>query len=116
MPAPFALPGLYKHRTPLRRPRCSKRTSRLETGPNVVHAVHLGGVGENTKLLVHEYGALLPGIPKSERHLHELVGHVVAFVVLQVFGEAKILRLGIIERGDDVPRGPTLGEMVDAGK
>ena len=46
-------------------------------------------------------------------HLNELVGAVVARVVLDGLVEAHVLRLDVVHRGDDVPGGTAAGHQVE---
>src|SRR3546814_9692124 len=70
-------------RVALRRARHGERAAGLEEAALVVEAVHLVGMGEQAAFLVLNDGAVLPGVPVPEHDLHELVGHVVAQVVLR---------------------------------
>ncbi len=54
-------------------------------------------------LLVHHHGVGFPGVPQLAHAVDELVGHVVAQVVLDLLVEAVILRRRIAGGGDDVP-------------
>ena len=65
----------------------------------------LSGCGEEAARLVLDDGVVLPGVPVAEHDLHELVGAVVAQIVLDHLVAAHVLRLAVVERGDHVPGG-----------
>ena len=50
--------------------------------------------------------AVLPGIPMAQHDFHELFGAVITQIVGENFALAEIGRLGIVERGDDIPGDP----------
>ena len=54
--------------------------------------------------LVEQDGVVVPTVPVAEHGFHELVRAVVAEVVFQVLRTAEISGLGVVERGDYVPR------------
>src|SRR5262249_49149995 len=55
----------------------------------------------------------LPRVPVPEDDLHELVRAVVARVVVGVARVAEVGRLGVVERGHDVPRGAAAHHVVE---
>src|SRR5262249_51848636 len=111
--AATALAGLDDDRMPLRGARYREWTARAEVTAIVVEAVNLLGDCEQTRRLVLDDGALFPGIPVTEHDLHELVGAVVAQVVLDHLIAAHVLRFPVVERGDDVPRSTSLGHEIE---
>ena len=52
--------------------------------PLVIEPLDLGWIGEPAALLVDDQRAVFPGIPVAEHHFHELVGAVVAQVMLEM--------------------------------
>ena len=108
--------GLQDHRTALRRARHGQRAAHGEVLALVVDLVHLGRVGELAGLPVHDQRAVLPGVPQRRDGLQELLGPVVALVVVQMGLDAEVLRLRVVHRGDDVPRGPPAGQVVERGE
>ena len=82
----------------------------------MINPVDLGRVGEPARLLVQQHRSIFPGVPQLGCGLHELVGHVIAVVVLQVLRRAEILGLGVVEGGHNVPGNPALGEVVQRGE
>jgi hypothetical protein len=73
-------------------------------GALVVEPMDLRGVGEHARRAVEDDGVVLPRVPVAEHRLHEIVGLVVAAVVLEVRVVAEVRRLGIVERRHHVPR------------
>ena len=87
----------------LRRARHGEGSARAEPLALVIEAVDLRGIGEAVVLLVDDQRVVVPGAPVPDHHLHELVGAVVAQVVLEVLVAAEVERLGVVERGHHVP-------------
>ncbi|MPM80267.1 hypothetical protein SDC9_127314 [bioreactor metagenome] len=113
--AATALAGLQNHRIALLRARHRQWPARLEVGADVVQAAHLVGVGIDLGHLVVDDGVVRPGVPVAHDHFHELVGAVIAQIVLQMFFVAEVRGLGIIHRRDHIPRHAALGHQVQRG-
>ncbi len=79
----------------------------------MVEPAHLRRIGEVSPGAVDQERAGVPTRPMAEHHLHELVGAVVAQVVLGVVFQAEIRRLGIVQRGDDVPGRASAGQVIE---
>jgi hypothetical protein len=78
--------------------------------------VHLLRASEQTARLVLDDRVVLPAVPLPEHHLHELVGPIVAQVVLDHLLVAHVLSLAIVERGDDVPGRAAPSHQVERGE
>jgi len=102
--AAAALAGLHDDGMPLGRARHRERTARVEPFSLVVQAVDLRRICEYAPLLVEDDRIVLPGLPVAGDDLHELVGAIIARVVLEVLLLAEVRRLRVVQRGDDVPR------------
>ena len=100
----------------LRRARHRERPARLEIAAAVVDPAHLLGVREQSRFLVDDQGVVLPRVPVTQDHLEELVGAIIALIVLRHGVAAHVAGLGIIEGGDDVPGGATAGQRIESGK
>ena len=111
--AAAALARLQQHRMALRRARHGERALRLEVLAAVVEPVDLVGIGEAAALLVDDQRIVFPAVPQAGDDLHELVGAVVAQVVLEMLLVAEVLGLRIVERGDDVPGDAAAGHQVE---
>ena len=114
--AAAALPGLDQHRVALGGAGDGEGAAGLEELAFVVEAVDLFGVGEQAGFAVGDDGAVVPGVPVAHDDFHELVGAVVAAVVLAVGGVAHVQRLAVVHRGDDVPGGAAVGQQVEGGE
>ena len=95
--APAALPGLHDHGMALGRARHRERTARFEPFADVVERADLGRVGEEAGGLVGDDGVVGPGGPMAHHDLDELVGAVVAQVVLEMLVLAEVGGLGIVQ-------------------
>ena len=82
----------------------------------MVEATDFLGVGEEPARLILDDAAVLPGIPMAEHDLHELVGAVVAQVVLDHLVAAHVLGFAVVERGDHVPGRAPLRHQVERGE
>ncbi len=82
----------------------------------VVQAVDFFRVGEQAGFAVGDDGAVLPRVPVAHDDFHELVGAVVAAVVVAVRGMAHVQRFAVVHRGDDVPGGAAVGQQVEGGE
>ena len=111
-PAP-ALPGLDDHRTALWRRGHGERSAGAEVPAAMVEAAHLRWIREHPAHLVEHDGVRLPRLPVREHHLHELVGAVVARVVVGDPVRPEVRGLGVVERGHHVPAGPAPGHVVE---
>ncbi len=88
----------------------------LEEFPLVVEAVDFFGVGEQAGFAVGDDGAVLPGVPVAHDDFQELIGAVVAGVVLAVGQMAHVEGFAVVHGGDDVPGGAAVGEEVERGE
>ncbi|MNT24371.1 hypothetical protein D3C72_1598390 [compost metagenome] len=83
----------------------------------VVHATHCLGIRVHAALPVGAYRVVVPAaFPQLVRHLQELVGAVVAFVVRDLFGQAHGARRALQVAGDDVPADAAVGQVVQGRK
>ena len=87
----------------LGRGRHGERAARAEEHAVVVEPMDLRGIGEDAALAVEDDRVVLPRVPVAEHRFHELVGAVVAGVVLGMARPAEVGRLGVVERRDHVP-------------
>ena len=101
--APPALTGLDDDGMALGRGRHGERAARAEEHALVVEPMDLRGIGEDAALAVEDDRVVLPRVPVAEHRLHELVGAVVAGVVLGMARPAEVGRLGVVQRRDHVP-------------
>lgn len=74
--------------------------------------MHLGGIGEDAAITIAQDGVRFPSVPVAVDDLHEFVGAIIAQVMIQVLIRTEIRRLGIIERGHDVPGHPTAQHQI----
>ena len=100
----------------LRGQRHGERPAGAEVPAAVVEAAHLRRIREHAARLVERDGVRLPRLPVREHHLHELVGAVVARVVVGDPVRAEVRGLRIVERGHHVPAGPPPGHVVEGGE
>jgi hypothetical protein len=114
--AATALAGLNDDGAALRGTRHGERATRAKKPAVVIKAVHLLRAGEQTARLVLDDRVVLPAVPLPEHHFHELVGPIVAQVVLDHLLAAHVLSLAIVERGDDVPGRAALSHQVERGE
>ena len=112
MPRPLC-PACMMTGWALRRPRHGEGTARLEPCPDVLERLHLGRVGEEAGAAVGHDRVVGPGRPMAHDDLDELVGAVVAQIVLQMLVLAEVRGLRIVERSDDVPGGPAFDHEVE---
>ena len=111
--APSALTCLDDDRTALRGTRHGERPARAEKAALMVEAMDLFRMGEQPARLVLDDRIVLPAIPMPEHDLHKLVGPIVAQVVLDYLLAAHVLRLAVVERGDDVPGRAPVGHQIE---
>src|SRR5262249_60629270 len=78
--------GLDEDGPALGRGRDVQRSARAKEAPVVVEAVDLRGVGENARLAVHHQGVVVPALPEAIADVDELVGPLVAQVVIGGLG------------------------------
>ncbi len=100
----------------LRRARHRERPARAEVAALVIEAMHFLRLGKQARRLVLDDGVVLPGIPMAEHDLHEFVGAVVAQIVADHLVAAHVLRLAVIERGDDVPGRAATRHQIERGE
>jgi hypothetical protein len=113
VPPPPRRAGLQQHRATLGAARHRERAADLEPLALVVELVDRLGLGEQAVLAVEHQRVVIPGVPEPDGGLEELVRPVVARVVSQDLVDAEVLRLAVVDRGDDVPCRPTPGEVVE---
>src|SRR5271156_791580 len=82
----------------------------------MVQLVHLVRVGVDAVDPVVQHGVVFPGVPQADGGFEELLGPVVAGVVAQMRFQAEVLRLAVVDGGDDVPRRPAAGQVVEGGE
>src|SRR3569833_3019061 len=75
-----------------------------------------GGIGEQAGFLVDDQRTFFPAVPAAQHDFHELIGAVVAQIVLHVDGAAHIVRFAVVHRRDDVPGGASAQHVVDGLK
>ena len=114
--AAAGLAGLDDDRMALGRARHGEGAAGVEVFSPVVEAPYLVGVGEQAGVLVDHQGVGVPGFPVAGHDLQELVGAVIAAVVLGNLVAAHVPGLALVERGDDVPGGAAAGEVVHRGE
>ena len=114
--AAAARTGLDDDRMALRRARHRERPARAEIAAFVIEAVNFLGPCKKSGRLVLDDGVVLPGVPMAEHDLHELVGAVVAQIVGHRLVAAHVLRLAVVERGDDVPGGAAARHQIESGE
>jgi hypothetical protein len=78
--------------------------------------MHLFGFGEQAAGFVLYDRVVFPRVPMPEHNFHELVGAVVARIMADDFLAAHVLRLAVVERGNDVPGGAAAGHQVKRAK
>ena len=61
---------LKDRRPVLRRPYDVERAARLEERPHVLDPVHLGRIGEDSGLVIHQHSIAFPAAPQLSAHLH----------------------------------------------
>ena len=111
-----ALAGLNDQRMALRRARNGERPARFEALPLVIEPVHLRGIREAAACFVDDQRIVRPGVPMAEHDLHELVGLVVALVMLDDVVAPHVARLDVVEGGDDVPCAAAVAHEIERGE
>ena len=106
---------LDQNRAALRRSRRVERPARGEEASLEVDRADLGGIDEHAGLAVHDDGVGIPRFPELAHQVDELVGHLVAQVVLDMRIEAEILRRPLGRGGDEVAAHPALRHQVQGG-
>ena len=104
--------GLQDRRAVLRRAHDVERPARLEELALVLDAAHLAASANMRAVAVHHHRVLVPARPQLAADLDELVGAVVAHVGRRPV-DAEIGVLVVVDRGDDVPAGAAVGEMIE---
>ena len=100
---PPALPGLDQHRPALGRARHGEGALGIVPAALVIQPLHLGRVGKNPGFAVIDDGVVFPGIPMAEDNFQKFIGAVVTQIMRGVLGAAHIMRLAVVQRGDDIP-------------
>ena len=115
-PAAPRAPRLEQDRGSLRR-RCRVAPPvRSEERAVVVDAVHLVRIREDARLVAHQRVGLPAALPELVDDLHEVVGHVVPVVVLDLRSAERQRRRVRSPAGDDVPAEPPVGDLIDGGE
>lgn len=78
--------------------------------------MHLRRIGIDAVHPVINDGVRLPTVPQRAAGPHYLVSVIVAQVRIHQVVQPKILRLAVLHRCDDVPRRPTLADVVQRGE
>ncbi len=116
LPAGLRRAGLDDDRPALDRPGDVERAADRQMLALMVEHVQLGRVEEDAALLVAQPGIVRPAVPEPRDHLVELAGAPVAFVVLDVVGQAEIERRVGVGGRHHVPAGPATADMVERGE
>ena len=77
---------------------------------------HPARVDINTAVPVGEHGVGRPAVPELTGHSDELLGPLVAVGVVEKPTPAEVRAGERVRRRDDVPAGPTVGQMVERGE
>lgn len=105
---------LEQHRRALRRGFGEVVAVDLVEAAAMADAVHLGRIGEHARLAVAAHRAVLPAaFPQLVGHFQVLVGAVVAFVVLDLAGQAHRARRAVEVARHDVPADPAAAQVVE---
>jgi len=105
--------GLHEHRVALRRARDVERSEHREVLALVRDPVDPAGVEIEAGLRVGDDRLRIPAVPQLEHDLDELLRDPVARVVLGVRPRAEVRRGGRDHRGDDVPTGPAVADVIE---
>ena len=111
--AVIGLARLHDHRMALRRALDHQRAAHREMPALVVEEMHLGGVEIHAARLVGDDGVVLEAVPQPEHDLREFPCPRVALGMRRVGLVAEIQRLGGGERGDQVPAGAAVADLVE---
>src|SRR6516165_1740123 len=105
--------GLKQYRVALRRTRHVEWPSHREIFAFVVEEVDLVGTEIATRSPVPNERIIVPTVPQSAHHFRELERTVVALAVLVVLGTAEIPRFRLVGRGDHIPAGSAMPDVVE---
>ena len=108
--------GLDEHRPSLWAARHRQRPAHREELADMIQLVHLVRVGVDAVDPVVQHGVVFPGVPQPDGGLKEFLGAIVAGVMAQMRFQAEVLRLAVVDRGDDVPRRAATGQVVEGGE
>src|SRR3546814_9896143 len=75
--------------------------------------MNASGIEILTRLLILENRVIGPAVPKALANFHELHGALIPFGLAHMLVVTEILRILRIDRGDDVPTGAALADMVE---
>ena len=112
-PAAAALPRLDHDRVALGRARYGEGPARAVVLALMIEAPHLVGVGEALRCLVHDQRVVGPRVPMAVHDLHELVGAVIARIVLDRLLEPHVARLHVVHGGHHVPGGAPARHQIE---
>src|SRR5262245_9631793 len=82
----------------------------------VVEEVHLVGNEIATCGPVPNEGIIVPTVPEPAHHFRELDRTVVALAVFVVLGTPEIPGFRLVGRGDHIPTGSAMADVVERGK
>src|SRR5262245_41096732 len=100
----------------LRPPGHVGRPAHREILALVVDEVNLVGNEIATCSSVPNEGIIVPTVPEPAHHVRELDRTVVALAVFVVLGAPKIPGFRLVGRGDHIPTGSAMADVVERGK
>src|SRR3954453_1654142 len=98
------------------RTRQRAHPANIELRTAMLDRTHPAGVDVNTAVPVGEHGVGRPAVPELTGHSDELLGPLVAVGVVEKATALEVLAGERVRRRDDVPAGPTVGQMVERGE
>src|SRR5262249_40548863 len=99
----------------LRRAGHVQRTPHGEILTLVMQEVQLLGDEIAARGAVPHKGIVIPAIPKPAHHVRKLGRTVVTLTVLEVLGATEIPRFRLVGRGDHVPAGTAMADLIERG-
>jgi hypothetical protein len=100
----------------LDRPGDVERPAHREELALVVESVHAGRIEIDAAFDVADKGVFGEAVPEAGDDIVELAGAAVALAVIHMLGHAEIERGVGVRRGDEVPPGPAVADVVERGK
>ena len=82
----------------------------------VLDHTNSAGVDVDSALPVGDHGVGRPAVPELARHGDELLGPLIAVGVVEKPAAAEVLAGERVRRGDHVPAGAAVGQMVEGGE
>ena len=107
---------LQQHRMALRRARQGGDTAHVELGPAVFDDTNAAGVDVDSVLAIGDDGVGCPAVPELAGDGDELLGPLVAIGVVEEPAAAEVLAGERVRRGDHVPAGTAIGQVVEGGE